>query len=254
MDLREARTATSSARHPWERARCSFITALLSRMAPTGQLLDVGAGDGFIARTLQRAGRDVVAVDTHYSPDDIATLSAAGVHAVTAMPSTRVAAAALLLDVIEHVEDDVALLRGAAAAVIPGGVVVVTVPAWPRLFSAHDRALGHHRRYTPASLDAALHRAGLDVVEGGGLFHGLLVPRAFGVLRERLRSGTDHRRADERAAVAVAGGFKAPAFVGDAVVAVLQAEQRLSRRCARHRRLTQAVPGLSLYAVARVPG
>ncbi|MFH0824043.1 MAG: class I SAM-dependent methyltransferase, partial [Pseudomonadota bacterium] len=63
----------------------------------------------------------------------------------------------VMLDVLEHVADDVGCLREALRALKPGGVCILTVPAHPFLFSAWDRALNHHRRYSWSSLtDKAL--------------------------------------------------------------------------------------------------
>lgn len=247
MDLKEARASRTSGgpRHPWERARCVFVETLLRHHAPEGPIIDIGAGDGFIALALQRAGRSVTAVDDAFSTDDIARLEAAGIDARTTLPPGAGFQAALLLDVIEHVDDDVGLLRAAASSVDDGGIVVVTVPAWPALFSSHDRALQHRRRYTPTSLAEALRRSGLDVVEGGGLFHSLLLPRAFSVWRER-------RRPTTTADLGRIRRFPGPALVGDLVVGALRAEQRLSRAVARRRPLPHGLPGLSCYAVAKV--
>ncbi|HLU33522.1 MAG TPA: class I SAM-dependent methyltransferase [Natronosporangium sp.] len=71
--------------------------------------------------------------------------------------------AAVMLNVLEHIEDDVAALRSAAGLVRPGGAVVVFVPAFPALMSRFDRLIGHYRRYTRRSLAAALAAAGLPV-------------------------------------------------------------------------------------------
>lgn len=70
---------------------------------------------------------------------------------------------AVMLNVLEHIEADVAALRSAAGLVRPGGTVVVIVPAFHGAMSRFDRLIGHHRRYTRASLGAALRTAGLDV-------------------------------------------------------------------------------------------
>lgn len=69
----------------------------------------------------------------------------------------------LAFNVLEHIPEDVTALRGARRLVRPGGAVVVLVPAFPALMSPFDRAVGHVRRYTRASLRTALTSAGLVV-------------------------------------------------------------------------------------------
>jgi SAM-dependent methyltransferase len=71
----------------------------------------------------------------------------------------------LALNVLEHIDDDVAALRAAARLVRPGGAVVVFVPAFPFAMSEFDRAIGHHRRYTKAAARRAFAGAGLRVEE-----------------------------------------------------------------------------------------
>ena len=69
----------------------------------------------------------------------------------------------LLLDVIEHLEDDVAALQAARRLLTEGGVLVVTVPAYPWLWSGHDAALGHRRRYVAEGLRRLVEGAGYRV-------------------------------------------------------------------------------------------
>lgn len=71
--------------------------------------------------------------------------------------------AAVLFNVLEHIADDVGALRSVAGLVRPGGAVVVVVPAFTGAMSRFDRLIGHHRRYTRASLGAAARSAGLTV-------------------------------------------------------------------------------------------
>lgn len=66
------------------------------------------------------------------------------------------------IDVLEHILDDEAELALAASHLAPGGRIVVLAPAFNRIFSSFDRAVGHHRRYTRADL-ARLTPAGLTV-------------------------------------------------------------------------------------------
>jgi len=98
----------------------------------------------------------------------------------------------LLLDVIEHVDDDVAALRAARAAVGEGGLLVVTVPAYQWLWSGHDEVLGHRRRYTAAGLRAAVERAGFEVLRVS-YFNTLLFPLLAAVRGwKRLRGDRGH--------------------------------------------------------------
>lgn len=71
--------------------------------------------------------------------------------------------AVFLMDVIEHVADDVAFLRAASHHLKPGGQVVINVPAHPWLYSWYDQANGHARRYTPHALKFAVAGAGLSI-------------------------------------------------------------------------------------------
>jgi SAM-dependent methyltransferase len=69
----------------------------------------------------------------------------------------------VMINVLEHIPDDVGALRAAHTLVRPGGTVAVLVPAFPFAMSRFDRAVGHVRRYTVASLTRSLIAAGLDV-------------------------------------------------------------------------------------------
>jgi ubiquinone/menaquinone biosynthesis C-methylase UbiE len=73
--------------------------------------------------------------------------------------------AAVALNVLEHVQDDVAAMRSAARLLRPGGAVALVVPAFPSAMSRFDRRVGHFRRYTRDSLSAVLTGAGLVIEE-----------------------------------------------------------------------------------------
>jgi SAM-dependent methyltransferase len=67
------------------------------------------------------------------------------------------------LNVLEHIEDDREALRRMASVLEPGGIVVLLVPAFPCLYGPIDKMLGHHRRYTRASVSKLAEAAGLKV-------------------------------------------------------------------------------------------
>ena len=102
----------------------------------------------------------------------------------------------LLLDVLEHLDDDAAGLREAARLVRPGGLLLVTVPARPGLWGAQDVVSEHRRRYTKASLTRLLGDAAL-VDCRVGYFNALLFPLVAIVRRLRRAGGlADRARSD----------------------------------------------------------
>src|SRR5438094_472913 len=100
--------------------------------------------------------------------------------------------AVFLLDVIEHIDDDVSFLRAALRHLQPDGLVVVNVPASMLLFSDYDRAAGHVRRYTPGGLRKLLHSCGVETqaVQSWGM---LMVPLLLA--RKALLGGTKRANA-----------------------------------------------------------
>jgi SAM-dependent methyltransferase len=87
---------------------------------------------------------------------------------------------AVSLDVVEHLEDDVAALRELRRVVAPGGRLLVTVPAYQWLWSRHDVLNHHHRRYSKTTLVSAAEQAGWHC-ERTTHFNSLLLPLAVGM-------------------------------------------------------------------------
>jgi SAM-dependent methyltransferase len=255
MDLVEQHTG-GVRRHPWEVARSRFFLGLIERFGLVPRVrswLDVGAGDAWFAGELHafsaRPPRDggvaarpperIVCWDINYGEDDLAA-GRDGLELTAERPEGRFDAI-VLLDVLEHVEDDRGFLDdiiGSFAA--PGGWLVFSVPAHPSLFTAHDTALHHFRRYRASEARSVLEGAGLQVVAEGGLFHALAVARAAQALAER--SG---RRPESVDGI---GGWRHGAGLTRGVTTVLEAENRLSMALGQRRRV---VPGLSYWALAR---
>lgn len=103
------------------------------------------------------------------------------------LPAGRRFDTVICQNVLEHVDDDVAVLRGIAAAVEENGRVLVLAPNAPWLFGAIDRSLGHRRRYTPAQLAALAEKAGLRCANVVAYNRASSLPWWFGgrVLRRR---------------------------------------------------------------------
>jgi hypothetical protein len=249
MDLRERRDETQ-ARHPWELARRRFVLELLQRhgaLANARRVLDIGSGDawmsGQVKRELQRPDAELVAWDTNYTDDDLQQLGKNGVQVTRAAPAGRFDLV-MLLDVLEHVQDDVTMLRELVERhVAPGATIVVTVPAWPQLRSRHDEVLLHHRRYTNASARALLAGAGLDITLSGGVFHGLLLQRAGAVVAEKLFVPPR----DEEHGV---GHWRGGRALTSLITGVLAAESKASLALAER---GVDAPGLSFFALCTRP-
>src|SRR4051812_48806521 len=64
------------------------------------------------------------------------------------------------MNVIEHIDDDVAAMRDLATVLVPGGRLILWAPGYPALYGDFDRKVGHVRRYTPATMGAAVRAAG----------------------------------------------------------------------------------------------
>jgi SAM-dependent methyltransferase len=200
VDLSELRHGRSNERHPWEVARAAAITGILRRHGSAfGSVLDYGCGDGFTGQQVQREFRAslLVGVDIHLPAASCGTFPAgSGRYELMqdeAPLGGRRFELALLCDVIEHVEDDVGLLRSLASRrVRTGGLMLVTVPAFQSLFSRHDELLRHFRRYTIGQLRTAVQQAGLTVLEDGYLFGSLLLPRVAAKVAERFRTSAQN--------------------------------------------------------------
>lgn len=148
-------------------------------------ILDFGCGDAYTGRKLlDGLGADaLVGVDVHLTPEQCAAYASGddriSLHRDISELGERRFDLALLCDVIEHVEDDVGLLKAVTAHVAAAGRVMVTVPAFQLLFSQQDFALKHHRRYSLGLLEQRLAAAGLGVSKSGYLFGSLLYVRTL---------------------------------------------------------------------------
>lgn len=244
MDLSERRA--NCARHPWEIARSSFFRRLVAGAVEIGhveRLLDVGGGDGWFAHELLddlAPAASVTCWDINYTADDLDSALPARVVRTTERPD-GVFQVVLLMDVLEHVEDDRGFLRDTVVPLLgANGTLIVSVPTHPALFSAHDAMLGHYRRYRPAEIQQLLSR-NLRIARDGSLFTSLVGPRALQVGVEKVRG----ERAGERDGI---GGWTHGALITKALSTALTVDAGIGLALSRHGR---RLPGLSYWAVCR---
>ncbi|MEM6961739.1 MAG: methyltransferase domain-containing protein, partial [Myxococcota bacterium] len=200
MDLRE-RPPEGSERHPWERARTRFFAGVIREaISVHGRpklWLDAGAGDAFFTKTVGQhltpqgspsTQTTAFCWDANYSDSHLAELSQQAPTWMQFVRDLPVHQFDLItaLDVAEHIEDDDAFLHQLRSRLCPEGLLLISVPAWPQLFTLHDHQLKHFRRYLPSGLRELLKRTGFSLLSGGGLFHGLLTVRAIEKMVEQV--------------------------------------------------------------------
>jgi len=155
--------------------RHAMVLKLLGPLPEGAVLLDIGSGQGQFAVDYQAANPQVQVLGVEYSGEGVQrgqeAARRAGVAArflqrnllepVSPEPDQPLATHAVCSEVLEHVDNPVALMRNSLALLAPGAKVVITVPGGPR--SAFDKHIGHFRHFTADALDDVLVRAGLDV-------------------------------------------------------------------------------------------
>ena len=223
-------------RHWWFVGRREIVArALEERLPYGGQILDIGCGTGFVLERLA-ASFEVTGLE----PDEAVRLRAndsirdrilpGATHDLSAL-GTATFDALTLLDVLEHVDDDAGVLRTARELLSPDGVLLVTVPANPRLWSEHDVLNGHRRRYTADLLRDLISSTGFEI-ERLTHINSRLYPLAWLYRLNRGKSGFALRLP--------------PAPVNRLFASLFMGEWHGTRRGGRR--------GLSLMAVARRAG
>lgn len=238
MDERYARSYGRLARrHWWWRVRDAAVADLLDHhLPPRGgrRILDVGCGDGRMFPMLSRFG----AVEG-LEPDEAARTTILPEGTVHAAPFQRPLPVAgpydliTMFDVLEHLDDPVAALQLCRELLAPDGLLVLTVPALPWLWTSHDDINHHRRRYTANRLRAGLRSAGFAPERIRHLFHGLVPLKLLVRLVETVRTPDDPVPS------------LPPPIVNETLAAAFRLETVLAAPLARW------IPGSSLLAVAR---
>jgi len=174
----------------WFRTRHDVVLRFL-RLQRQGPLLDVGCGaGGFLRRCLDdkiRSIDDVLGLDL--DPESVATASARGIPAQVMPPDDLRSivncqpSAITMLDVMEHIEDPIPLLKEIRSVSASDTMLIVLVPAIRALWSPWDDRLGHFRRYDRHLVRKTLKQAGWKVQHTRYLFPSMVLP---GLLRAKM--------------------------------------------------------------------
>lgn len=179
----------------WNRLRWDLVCEQLPR-TEAAELVDVGAGPGFLGDLLAARYPNVAYrfVEPLRSLEEDLERRFGAEANLRDSETYGEAGFVMLLDVLEHQEDDRGFMADLAEKMAPGAQLLVTVPALQSLWSDWDVALGHFRRYDAPSLRAAVAGSPLEVTEISYIFPELL---PLGWLRRwRQRPGTGEAQGD----------------------------------------------------------
>jgi SAM-dependent methyltransferase len=231
MEATELRTLVEvEDRHWWYAERRNLLARELRRLPAPGRALDIGAAGGGNTRVLLGHGWQPVALE--FAPTAAQIARERGIDVVRAdageLP-VRTGSMDLVtaFDILEHIEEDYLAAAEITRVLRPGGTALIAVPADMALWSAHDTAVGHVRRYTRETLADVIVKGGL-VVEDMWSWNVLLRPVVS--LRRKSSSGSDLGKVNP--------------LVNASLKAIITAERYLP---------VKSLPGVSLFLRARRP-
>jgi SAM-dependent methyltransferase len=152
--------------HWWYRERRSLLARELRRLGTPGRALDIGAAGGGNTRVLVEHGWDTLASD--YSETAVGIAGRRGVPVIRADARDLPLASGTFdlvtaFEILEHIDDDARAAAEIFRVLRPGGVALLTVPCDMNLWSAHDVAVGHVRRYSRQELATVVEAAGFTI-------------------------------------------------------------------------------------------
>lgn len=248
MDIAEYHKMHALESHYWwfqgrRRVILTLLDDLLRARQEPGKplMLDVGCGTGMLLADLKERGHaiglDFAPVALQYCRErQLDELGRADVRHLPVRSST--VDVILALDLVEHVPDDVGLLNEFSRVLKPGGTALLSVPAHKNLWSKHDVALHHMRRYERSEFIQLIKDAGLEPVKYSyGVATAYLPAMVYRRIRRTVQSPDTKPSTDE---------FPLPRLVNTGLRKIMELEARWLRR--------HSLPfGLSLLCVARKP-
>ena len=169
--------------HFWFVARNELIVGLADRFFPAARsFLEIGCGNGAVLRAIaaSRPWQRLVGSELHPSGLAFARQRLGSAAEFVQMDARNIPASAVFdltgaFDVIEHIADDEAVLRGLRSATQTGGGTIIAVPQHPWLWSRTDEVAFHQRRYRRGELEAKLRRNGFEILFSSS-YSALLLP------------------------------------------------------------------------------
>lgn len=162
----------------WSCYRVEVLASELKK-SQVDVILELGGGDGRVSIPLISQGFGVISIEPFY--DGCRKVARYGIPIFCGtienldLPQESIGAIGFF-DVLEHIEDESGFLSSVQRTLSPQGKIYLTVPAHDWLFSDHDEALGHHRRYSRKTLKRTLEESGFTIERIDFLFSVLILP------------------------------------------------------------------------------
>jgi len=237
MDLTEKTSCVN--RHPWELSRTQRILDIVKKHVMRS-IADIGAGDRFFLSKLPGGAASAkYAVDTGYTEKSELIDGVLCLNDISELPESI--DAVMLMDVIEHIQDDGAFIKEILGKLSTDALVIVTVPAFQMLFSNHDVFLRHYRRYGRKQLLAFLRSNKLFVERCHYFYASLFFARLISLLL------TKKKNASSQSGIG-SWRFGENHILTQAIRIILNIDFSI---CAFLAKLNIYPPGLSLLAVCR---
>jgi hypothetical protein len=161
MDLIEINKSNKH-RHPWEISRRRSLIGILKSKSITTQYADIGAGDQFFTKGLEKlTQKPIYVVDANYESENKNPKSIQ--YTKLSELKKNVIDHVVLLDVLEHVENESLFLKEINSLLTEDGEILLTVPAFQFLYCEHDVFLRHKRRYNLKGLKKLLINNGYEI-------------------------------------------------------------------------------------------
>lgn len=186
MDLKELENGINPDVHWYYQSKIlpliAYTKKLLKSEVPL-TIVDVGSGSGFFAISLEKKFgsriKKVYLVDINYTAEEIKATSGAKIEKTLRIPDKIENGLVILMDVLEHLEDDLKMLNEIKANCVgSNNHFFITVPAFYSLWSGHDVYLGHYRRYKINTLNKVLNQAKYSI-ENTYYLYGSLFPMVW---------------------------------------------------------------------------
>jgi hypothetical protein len=179
MDLKELQSVNGATQKHWYYQSKAWALQKLVECTHAQNILDIGSGSGFFSKYLleNTSIEQAMCVDIGYEKDWDDYHAGKPMHFRKNIRTSK-ADLVLMMDVLEHVDNDSTFLRSYVDLSPFGTYFLITVPAFQFMWSGHDEFLGHKRRYTINQLESVVIASGLKI-KSKNYYFGLVFPLAL---------------------------------------------------------------------------